>query len=66
VSNIKVNDLLTYETLGADLFSDSESFMRDLQEDDLNIQGGITPFLIASSYECAFVTYMAYRYYFLE
>lgn len=28
---------------GSDLFSDSESFMSSLSEEDLAIQGGITP-----------------------
>jgi hypothetical protein len=34
MASIKVNDLLTHKTLGTDLFSDSENFMRDLSDDD--------------------------------
>jgi hypothetical protein len=52
MANIKVQDLTSIA--GADLFNDSESFMRDLSEDELTMQGGITPaigaWILASSY----------------
>ncbi|WP_310485389.1 hypothetical protein [Chamaesiphon sp. VAR_48_metabat_403] len=52
MANIKVRDLTSIA--GADLFSDSESFMRDLSDDELTTQGGITPaigvWILASSY----------------
>jgi hypothetical protein len=41
MANIKVRDLTCIA--GADLFSDSESFMQDLSEDELTLQGGVTP-----------------------
>ena len=37
--NIKLTDL--NGIVGTDLFSDSENFMQDLSEDELNLQGGI-------------------------
>jgi hypothetical protein len=39
MANIKVKDLTSIA--GADLFSDSENFMQDLSEDELDLQGGI-------------------------
>ena len=43
MSNIKVNDLTGYHVTGVDLFSDSESFMQDLSENELDLQGGKAP-----------------------
>jgi hypothetical protein len=51
MASIRIDDLS-----GFNLFNDSESFMRDLQEDDLNIQGGLTPTLaLASSEACGVI-----------
>ncbi|MBW4612908.1 MAG: hypothetical protein KME21_06420 [Desmonostoc vinosum HA7617-LM4] len=36
----------TLHTAGSDLFSDSESYLKDLSEKDLNIQGGIMHILL--------------------
>ena len=44
MANVKVRDLTSIS--GADLFNDSESFMRDLSEDELNAQGGGTPYIV--------------------
>jgi hypothetical protein len=41
MANIKVRDLTSIA--GADLFSDSESFMQDLSDYELALQGGATP-----------------------
>ncbi len=41
MANIKVKDLTSIA--GADLFNDSESFMRDLSDNELETQGGGTP-----------------------
>jgi hypothetical protein len=38
MANIKVRDLTNIA--GADLFNDSESFMRYLSDDELSVQGG--------------------------
>jgi hypothetical protein len=38
MANIKVRDLTSIA--GADLFSDSESFMQDLSDHELELQGG--------------------------
>ncbi|MBW4614445.1 MAG: hypothetical protein KME21_14465 [Desmonostoc vinosum HA7617-LM4] len=35
----------TLHTAGSDLFSDSESYLKELSEEDLDIQGGIWPIL---------------------
>jgi hypothetical protein len=43
MANITLEDLVGYDVAGADLFNDSESFMRDLSDDELDVQGGITP-----------------------
>jgi hypothetical protein len=40
MSTIKVKDLVVNSTVGIDLFKDSESFIQDLSEDELNLQGG--------------------------
>ena len=37
--NIKLTDLNVI--VGTDLFADSENFMQDLSEDELNLQGGL-------------------------
>lgn len=39
MAKIDLKDLGS-KTIGADLFSDSESFMRDLSDNELNTQGG--------------------------
>ncbi len=39
MANINLKDL-GINTIGADLFSDSESFMRDLSDNEMNAQGG--------------------------
>ena len=39
MSNIKLTDL--NGIVGADLFYDSENFVQDLSDDELNLQGGI-------------------------
>ena len=44
MANINVKDLNS-NIAGSDLFSDSESFMRDLSDDELNTQGGGTPYI---------------------
>ncbi|WP_019501947.1 hypothetical protein [Pseudanabaena sp. PCC 6802] len=49
MANIAISDL---KLAGFDLFSDSESYMRDLSDTELNAQGGITPVLAASSEPC--------------
>jgi hypothetical protein len=41
MANVKVRDLTNIA--GADLFSDSESFMQDLSDYELALQGGVTP-----------------------
>jgi hypothetical protein len=41
MANIKVRDLTSIA--GTDLFNDSESFMQDLSDDELALQGGATP-----------------------
>jgi hypothetical protein len=43
MANITVKDLNTSSISGADLFNDSESFMRDLSEYELETHGGIFP-----------------------
>lgn len=40
MANIKVENLASRSIIGADLFSDSESFMLDLSDRQLDIQGG--------------------------
>jgi hypothetical protein len=39
--NIKINDLTTQDMAGLDLLSDSESFLRDLSENEFDIYGGL-------------------------
>ena len=41
MASITVKDLAKHIVIGADLFNDSENFMRDLSEDELNLQGGL-------------------------
>lgn len=43
MANIAISDL---HPTGYDLFSDSESYMKDLSDGELDIQGGVTPVLI--------------------
>jgi hypothetical protein len=54
MADIKINDLLIHDIPGADLFSDSENFLRDLSDDEMDIQGGWSPlyFAYASSNIC--------------
>jgi hypothetical protein len=40
MANITVENLANHHIVGADLFSDSESFMLDLSDRQLDIQGG--------------------------
>jgi hypothetical protein len=40
MADIKVKDLVVHNIAGVDLFSDSESFMLDLSDGELNIKGG--------------------------
>jgi hypothetical protein len=40
MANITLQDLISSNITGASLFNDSESFMQDLSEDELNLQGG--------------------------
>lgn len=42
MSSIKISDL---RPTGPDLFYDSESYMKDLTEEEIDIQGGILPLL---------------------
>jgi hypothetical protein len=37
--------ILSLPSAGYDLFDDSESFMQDLSESELDLQGGLVPFL---------------------
>ncbi|NES91861.1 hypothetical protein [Okeania sp. SIO2B9] len=48
MANINISDL---RPAGADLFLDSESFMMDLSEEELDLTGGWT-FVITSSKPC--------------
>jgi hypothetical protein len=43
MANIKLENLTGYKLAGADLFSDSESFMSDLSEHELDLHGGKAP-----------------------
>jgi hypothetical protein len=45
--NIKVKDLSTPTITGSDLFIDSESFMRDLSDNELDLEGGKAPQITA-------------------
>jgi hypothetical protein len=40
MANITVKDLVISSFVGMDLFSDLETFMRDLSADELNLHGG--------------------------
>ncbi|QIR35413.1 hypothetical protein HCG51_00720 [Tolypothrix sp. PCC 7910] len=40
MANIKVHDLLNLNLTGAELFNDSESFLKELSEDENQIFGG--------------------------
>jgi hypothetical protein len=40
MANITLKDLISSNITGVSLFNDSESFMQDLSEDELNLQGG--------------------------
>jgi hypothetical protein len=52
---IKVSDL---QPVGFELFHDSESYIKELSDEELAIQGGITPWIVASSEPCGmFVAY---------
>jgi hypothetical protein len=55
MSTIKVSDL---HPVGFEFFYDSESYMREMSDEELAIQGGITPWIVASSEPCGmFVAY---------
>jgi hypothetical protein len=49
MSSIAISNL---NPTGFDLLSDSESYMRELSDIELNAHGGITPVLAASSEPC--------------
>ena len=49
MANIAIRDL---QPAGADLFSDSESYMRDLSDTELALEGGVSPIATASSATC--------------
>jgi hypothetical protein len=46
MANIKVRDLTSIA--GTDLFNDSESFMQDLSDDELALQGGGPTLMLAA------------------
>jgi len=60
MANIAISDL---RPTGSDLFFDSESYMKDLSDGELDIQGGVTPALvgyaIASSELCGLAVLIA-------
>jgi hypothetical protein len=41
MADIKLNDLLTQNNSGSDLFSDSESFLKELSDEGEQIVGGL-------------------------
>ncbi|NEP28094.1 hypothetical protein [Moorena sp. SIO3I6] len=43
MANIAISDL---HPVGANLFEDSESFMMDLSDDQLDVKGGATPVIL--------------------
>jgi hypothetical protein len=47
MANIKLKDLSSGNVTGSDLFSDSESFMQDLSETELDLHGGKAPQITA-------------------
>ncbi len=47
MANIRLKNLVGYDITGSDLFSDSESFMQDLSENELDLQGGKAPRITA-------------------
>ena len=57
MANIKLHNLTSFA--GADLFNDSESFMRDLSDDELESQGGISPAASVWLLRLAYVTFFA-------
>jgi hypothetical protein len=60
MANIKVQDLSSIT--GADLFNESENFMRDLSDDELELQGGWTPVIITVGRMIAGSTYATVAY----
>ncbi len=40
MANIQVKDLTQFSIAGFDLFNDLESFIQDLSDDELDLQGG--------------------------
>lgn len=52
MADIKIYDL---EIAGTELFADTENYLADMSEEELNFQGGLAfvPILIASSEACA-------------
>jgi hypothetical protein len=47
MAHVKLDNLAGYDTTGSDLFSDSESFLQDLSENELDLQGGRAPRITA-------------------
>ncbi|PSB44754.1 hypothetical protein [Chamaesiphon polymorphus] len=60
MADIQVKDLTSIA--GADLFSDSENFMRDLSDDELELHGGWTPVIITIGRTIAASTYSTVAY----
>lgn len=57
MATIAISDL---RPAGAELFMDSESYMKDLSEAELGIEGGATPtILVASSANCGYAAVAA-------
>jgi hypothetical protein len=55
MANIHISDL---RPIGADLFLDSESFINELTDEDLNMtHGGVTPVLVIALTLIAFPAY---------
>lgn len=46
MASIKISDL---HPAGSELFSDSESYMNEVSEGELDIQGGISPLIAAAA-----------------
>jgi hypothetical protein len=47
MASIELTDLADHNSTGSALFSSSESFMQDLSEDELDLQGGKAPQITA-------------------
>jgi hypothetical protein len=46
MASITVENLTEYNVSGMNLFNDSENFMMELSDDELNVYGGLTPGII--------------------